>query len=107
MGCSVMGDASLERLLAGTQVRVVARFEFALRHCPKCGWQGSSTKGTLRYCGPGQRAERDWHELYSMPADDNEGAVCSLPGEHFHWCCHRCRYRRMLPVPGHGGASMS
>jgi hypothetical protein len=101
------GDGSLERMVNSGQIRVVVRFELAVRHCPKCGWQGTSTTGTLRYCGPGQRAEPEWHELYSVPTDESEDVVCSLPGEHFHWCCHRCRYRRLLPVPDQGGASMS
>lgn len=77
---------------------VTARFDYTVRHCPKCGWTGNVSDTTLRYCGPGQRAEGDWAEMFLFgevgppPCEGNAG-------EHFHWQCSRCRYRRVLAVP--------
>jgi hypothetical protein len=36
--------------------------------------------------------------------DDEE---CGLEGEHFHWECPVCAYRRVLPVPDHLGAGVN
>jgi hypothetical protein len=78
-------------------VAATARFDFAIRHCPKCGWSGSLGNATLRYCGFGQRVEGDWGEAFLF--GEAGAPSCEGPGEHFHWQCARCRYRRVLPMP--------
>ena len=76
----------------------VAHLDFAVRHCPKCGWTGPVANTTLRYCGPGQRVEGDWGEMFLF-GEAGPPPCEGASGEHFHWQCAVCRYRRILPVP--------
>ena len=83
-----------------------ARFDFALRHCPKCGWVGAVAAATLRFCGPGQRVEGDWGEMFLF-GESGPPPCGDAHGEHFHWQCAVCRYRRVLPVPGPGAVGVN
>ena len=89
----MLDDRHLFERLSGT-----ARFDFAVRHCPKCGWVGAVSDATLRYCGPGQRVGGDWGEVFLL--EEAGPSPCSgSTGEHFHWQCAVCRYSRILPLP--------
>lgn len=89
-------DSHLSRL------ETVTGFDLAIRHCPKCGWVGAASETVLRFCGPQQRVEDEWHETVMFLAA--ETGTCDGPGEHFHWRCARCHYRRVLPVPRRTGS---
>ena len=78
---------------------LTTRFAYAVRHCPKCGWAGPVGDATLRYCGPGQRVEGDWGEMFLFGEPGPPPCDGGAAGEHFHWQCAVCRYRRVLPVP--------
>lgn len=78
----------------------LARFDLYVRHCPKCGWTGSVMEALLRFCSPGQRLTFAPHPLVVALGEAED---CGGPGEHFHWECPMCAYRRMLPVPDHRG----
>ncbi len=83
----------------------ISRFDLSVRHCPKCGWAGPVSDVTLRYCGPAQRVEEDWHGSFLRL--DGGGSHCDGDGEHFHWRCACCHYRRLLPVPDMQGSGLN
>ena len=87
-----------DRYLSGLET--VTSFDLAIRHCSKCGWVGPAADAVLRFCGPEQRVEDEWHETVVFLAA--ETGWCARPGEHFHWRCARCHHRRVLPVPARG-----